>query len=144
MHSHQFKNNEIFKDKNVLVVGGGNSACDIAVEVSRVAKKTHISMRRGYHFIPKFLMGIPSDEYYAKTVWIPKGIRLFIQKLILRFLQGSYDNYGLQKPDHDILEAHATINSELLYFIKHGKIAPKVDISSFSESSVDILSLIHI
>ena len=136
MHSHQFKNNEIFKDKNVLVVGGGNSACDIAVEVSRVAKKTHISMRRGYHFIPKFLMGIPSDEYYAKTVWIPKGIRLFIQKIILRFLQGSYDNYGLQKPDHDILEAHATINSELLYFIKHGKIAPKVDISSFSESSV--------
>ena len=43
MHSHQFKNNEIFKDKNVLVVGGGNSACDIAVEVSRVAKKTHIN-----------------------------------------------------------------------------------------------------
>ena len=135
MHSHQFKNNEIFKDKNVLVVGGGNSACDIAVEVSRVAKKTHISMRRGYHFIPKFLMGIPSDKYYAKTVWIPKRIRLFLQKLILRFVQGSYENYGLQKPDHDILEAHATVNSELLYFIKHGKITPKVDIDFFRESS---------
>ena len=67
MHSHQFKNNEYFKDKSVLVVGGGNSACDIAVEVSRVAKKTSISMRRGYHFIPKFMMGIPSDAYYAKT-----------------------------------------------------------------------------
>ena len=135
MHSHQFKNNEIFKDKNVLVVGGGNSACDIAVEVSRVAKKTHISMRRGYHFIPKFLMGIPSDKYYAKTVWIPKRIRLFLQKLILRFVQGSYENYGLQKPDHDILDAHATVNSELLYFIKHGKITPKVDIDFFRESS---------
>ena len=61
---------------------------------------------------------------------------LFLQKLILRFVQGSYENYGLQKPDHDILEAHATVNSELLYFIKHGKIAPKVDIDSFNESSV--------
>ena len=125
MHSHQFKNNEYFKDKSVLVVGGGNSACDIAVEVSRVAKKTSISMRRGYHFIPKFMMGIPSDAYYAKTLWIPQRIRLFFQKLALRIVQGSYENYGLQKPDHDILQSHATVNSELLYFIKHGKISPK-------------------
>ena len=46
MHSHQFKNNEYFKNKSVLVVGGGNSACDIAVEISRVAKKTSISEKR--------------------------------------------------------------------------------------------------
>ena len=133
MHSHQFKNNEYFKDKSVLVVGGGNSACDIAVEVSRVAKKTSISMRRGYHFIPKFMMGIPSDAYYAKTLWIPQRIRLFFQKLALRIVQGSYENYGLQKPDHDILQSHATVNSELLYFIKHGKISPKKNISRFQE-----------
>lgn len=136
MHSHQFKNNEYFKDKSVLVVGGGNSACDIAVEISRVAKKTSISMRRGYHFIPKFIMGMPSDKFYAKTLWIPQRIRLILQKLVLRFVQGKYEDYGLQKPDHDILQSHATVNSELLYFIKHGKISPKTNIKSFSGSSV--------
>ena len=139
MHSHQFKNNEYFKDKSVLVVGGGNSACDIAVEVSRVAKKTSISMRRGYHFIPKFMMGIPSDAYYAKTLWIPQRIRLFLQKLALKIVQGSYKNYGLQKPDHDILQSHATINSELLYFIKHGKITPQKNISCFSGDTVEFI-----
>ena len=139
MHSHQFKNNEYFKDKSVLVVGGGNSACDIAVEVSRVAKKTSISMRRGYHFIPKFMMGIPSDAYYAKTLWIPQRIRLFFQKLALRIVQGTYENYGLQKPDHDILQSHATVNSELLYFIKHGKISPKKNISRFSGNNVEFI-----
>ena len=139
MHSHQFKNNEYFKDKSVLVVGGGNSACDIAVEVSRVAKKTSISMRRGYHFIPKFMMGIPSDAYYAKTLWIPQRIRLFFQKLALRIVQGTYENYGLQKPDHDILQSHATVNSELLYFIKHGKISPKKNISHFSGNNVEFI-----
>ena len=77
MHSHQFKNNSYFKDKSVLVVGGGNSACDIAVEVSRVAKKTSISMRRGYHFIPKFIMGMPSDVFYSKTLWIPQKSDFF-------------------------------------------------------------------
>jgi len=139
MHSHQFKNNEYFKDKSVLVVGGGNSACDIAVEVSRVAKKTSISMRRGYHFIPKFMMGMPSDAYYAKTLWIPQRIRLFLQKLALKIVQGSYKNYGLQKPDHDILQSHATINSELLYFIKHGKITPQKNISFFSGNKVEFI-----
>lgn len=139
MHSHQFKNNEYFKDKSVLVVGGGNSACDIAVEVSRVAKKTSISMRRGYHFIPKFMMGIPSDAYYAKTLWIPQRIRLFLQKLALKIVQGSYKNYGLQKPDHDILQSHATVNSELLYFIKHGKITPQKNISCFSGNTVEFI-----
>tara|TARA_B100000676_G_scaffold8387_1_gene7604 strand:+ start:687 stop:1952 length:1266 start_codon:yes stop_codon:yes gene_type:complete len=137
MHSHQFKNNSYFKDKSVLVVGGGNSACDIAVEVSRVAKKTSISMRRGYHFIPKFIMGMPSDVFYSKTLWIPQKIRLFLQKLALRFIQGKYEDYGLQKPDHDILQTHATINSELLYFIKHGKIKPQKNISKFSDNFVE-------
>ena len=139
MHSHQFKNNEYFKDKSVLVVGGGNSACDIAVEVSRVAKKTSISMRRGYHFIPKFMMGMPSDVYFAKSLWIPQRLRLILQKLALRIVQGSYKDYGLQKPDHDILQSHATINSELLYFIKHGKISPKKNISCFSGDNVEFI-----
>ena len=136
LHSHSFKNNQKFSGKKVLVVGGGNSACDIAVEISRVAKKTSISMRRGYHFIPKFIMGMPSDTFYSKTLWIPKRIRLFLQKLVLRLVQGKYENYGLQTPDHDILETHATVNSELLYFIKHGKIKPKVNIQSFENNQV--------
>ena len=51
--------------------------------------------------------------------------KTIFQKLALRIVQGSYENYGLQKPDHDILQSHATVNSELLYFIKHGKISPK-------------------
>src|SRR5690606_38634392 len=36
LHSHAFKSAAPFRDKRVLVVGGGNSACDIAVETSRV------------------------------------------------------------------------------------------------------------
>ena len=39
LHSHQFKKAAPFKDKKVLVIGGGNSACDVAVETSRISKK---------------------------------------------------------------------------------------------------------
>ena len=82
-------------------------------------------------------MGMPSDVFYSKTLWIPQKIRLFLQKLALRFIQGKYEDYGLQKPDHDILQTHATINSELLYFIKHGKIKPQKNISKFSDNFVE-------
>ena len=57
LHSHDYKSASPFKDKDVLVIGGGNSACDVAVETSRVSKSTSISWRRGYHLIPKFLFG---------------------------------------------------------------------------------------
>ena len=35
MHSHEVKRFSDFTDKRVLVIGGGNSACDVAVESSR-------------------------------------------------------------------------------------------------------------
>ena len=37
IHSHDFKSSAAFKGQRVLVVGGGNSACDIAVETARVS-----------------------------------------------------------------------------------------------------------
>ena len=40
MHSHDFKNNKPFEGERVLVIGGGNSGADVAVECSRVAKRT--------------------------------------------------------------------------------------------------------
>ena len=33
-----------FADKKVLVIGGGNSACDVAVETARISKTTALSL----------------------------------------------------------------------------------------------------
>src|SRR5262249_48009788 len=52
LHSRTFKRAEPFRNKRVLVVGGGNSACDLAVDISRVASRTCLSMRRGYYIVP--------------------------------------------------------------------------------------------
>lgn len=136
IHSHDFKNNRDFKDKKVLVIGGGNSACDIAVETSRISTKTFISMRRGYYFIPKFLLGNPVDQLNDGVGFIPKFIRNTVFKLLLKLTVGNHTNYGMQKPDHGFLESHPVVNSELLYFIKHGKIKAKVDIERLDGNTV--------
>ena len=62
MHSHHYVENTDFRDKNVLVVGIGNSAMDIAVESSFVARKTFISSRRGAYILPKYMFGRPLDQ----------------------------------------------------------------------------------
>ena len=61
MHAHAFRDNAIFRGKNVVVVGMGNSAMDIVVESSYVANRTFLSARRGAHVIPKHLFGRPGD-----------------------------------------------------------------------------------
>ncbi len=136
LHSHQFKKAAPFKDKRVLVIGGGNSACDVAVETSRVSAKTAISWRRGYRIVPKFAMGLPTDVMGARLHWLPVGIRRYLSEALISFLIGSNEKYGLQKATDPFGATHPTLNSELLYKIRHGKVKPYVDIDRFDGNTV--------
>ncbi len=136
LHSHSFKNNQAFVDQNVLVIGAGNSGCDCAVEISRVAERVDISVRTPQYIIPKLFLGKPSDTFNEGMLWIPKPIRSFLLKLSLRFQVGKYSDYGLPEPKHGVLEAHPTMNSELLYMIKHGKVNPRRGIVKIEDKQV--------
>lgn len=136
LHSHQYKKAAPFKNKRVLVVGGGNSACDVAVEISRITENTQISMRKGYHIFPKFILGKPTDVAVAKIQWMPGWLRQKVITMAIRILQGRYSKYHLKTPDCGPLEVHPTVNSELLYFIRHGKIKPRPGIDRFDGQQV--------
>jgi cation diffusion facilitator CzcD-associated flavoprotein CzcO len=136
MHSHEFKHAKPFVGQRVLVIGGGNSACDVAVETSRVSEKTMISWRRGYRIVPKFLFGKPSDIVASRFAFLPTGLKFFLSELSVKIFSGSNKNYGLPEPAHAITGTHPTINEELLYKIRHGKVFPKVDIERFDGNNV--------
>ncbi|MDW3190777.1 MAG: NAD(P)-binding domain-containing protein [Cytophagales bacterium] len=136
LHSHQFKKAAPFTDKRVLVIGGGNSACDVAVETSRVTAKTTISMRRGYRIIPKFLFGKPSDVIAGGLNFLPRKLKYLLSEMTVGIIQGSNELYGLQKPTQRVGKTHPTVNDELLYKLRHGKVFPKVDIDRFDGQTV--------
>ena len=48
MHSCDYRKADVFEGKRVLVVGCGNSACDIAVDGVHRAASVDMSVRRGY------------------------------------------------------------------------------------------------
>ncbi|WP_194757178.1 flavin-containing monooxygenase [Aliidiomarina indica] len=139
LHSHDFKGvNDTWRDKSVLVIGAGNSACDVAVEAARVAKSVHLSMRSPQWFLPKFMFGLPSDVLGAKTpTWFPKRLKQRLMTWLVRLLQGDYEKkYGLPKPKHPLLSHHPTVNSDLLDFIRHGRITPERAISKVDGQQV--------
>jgi dimethylaniline monooxygenase (N-oxide forming) len=129
MHSHHYKTPDGFEGKNVLVLGIGNSATDIAVETSRVSRTTFLALRRGAYVIPKYLRGRPTDELGTElTSRLPLAIQRAAYTRYLRTAQGEMEGYGLPSPDHKLLEAHPTISSDLLPRIGHGRIEPKPNI----------------
>lgn len=136
LHAHDFKSAAPYAGLRVLVIGGGNSACDIAVETSRLSARTDLSMRRGYYIIPKFLFGLPTDVFNARFGAGPAWLRERGFKLLLRLLLGSNASYGLEEPRHRLFAAHPTLNSELLHLIRHGKIGPRRDVARFEGDTV--------
>jgi cation diffusion facilitator CzcD-associated flavoprotein CzcO len=137
MHSKDFKTAQQLVGKRVLVIGGGNSACDVASEAARVSEEAHLSLRRGYWFLPKTLFGQPSAESVA--LYFPIFLQRFVLKLMLKIVIGKYEDYGLPHPDHKLFEHHPTVSSEILHYLKHGRIKPHKDVKKFDGKKVEFV-----
>ena len=135
IHSHEYIDNARFRGKNVVVVGMGNSAMDIAVETSQVADSVYLSARRGAWIIPKYLFGKPLDQL-GNDPRIPFRIRQRIYERILRLHVGRMENYGLPKPDHRPGEAHPTVSSDILIRIGSGDVKPRPNIAEMKGDRV--------
>jgi cation diffusion facilitator CzcD-associated flavoprotein CzcO len=138
MHSHWFVDAGDFRDKNVLVVGMGNSAMDIAVESSFVANRTFISGRRGEHVVPKYVFGKPVDQIAVSplTPLVPFPVRHAVFRAIYRVAVGRVEDYGLPKPDHRLLESHPTLSADFLGRVAQGEVTWKPAIASLDGSGV--------
>ena len=129
LHAHDYKTPDGMEGQNVLVLGIGNSATDIAVETSRVSNMTYLAMRRGAYVVPKYLKGRPTDELGTElTSRLPLAVQRYFYAHALKTAQGEMESYGLPAPDHKLLEAHPTISSDLCARIGHGRITVKPNI----------------
>jgi hypothetical protein len=135
IHSKDYKTPDQLRGRRVLVIGGGSSACDIVSEAARVGASAHLSLRRGYWFLPKALFGRPIVDLarHFMPVWAQRAIL----RLALKVAVGDYRKYGLPTPDHRLFERHPSISTELFYYLKHGKIIVHPDIRRFDGNFVE-------
>jgi cation diffusion facilitator CzcD-associated flavoprotein CzcO len=127
MHSHDYKDESQLVGKDVVVLGMGNSAMDIAVDASYHAKTTYLAARRGAHVIPKYIFGKPMDTIGGSEL-VPGPIRFAMYRKLVKAYVGDLTKYGLPEPDHKLAEAHPTISGRILDRLAHGAITPKPNI----------------
>lgn len=135
LHSSKYKSPDIFDGQRVLIVGCGNSACDIAVDAAHRAKSVALSVRRGYHFLPKFVMGKPIDTIGGK-IRLPRRLKQIVDGMIVKLLIGSPSQFGLPEPDYRLYESHPVVSSLVLHHIGHGDIQVRKSPVSFDGNNV--------
>lgn len=137
MHAHDYRTAEAFRDRRVLVVGMGNSAMDIAVDASYVARgPVLLSARRGVHVVPKYLFGRPSDATGGALAALPWRVRQRVAETMLRLAVGTPQSYGLPAPTGGLLQNHPTISDTILHRLTHGEVAPRPGIDRLEGTRV--------
>jgi cation diffusion facilitator CzcD-associated flavoprotein CzcO len=138
LHSSQYKTPDICRGQRVLIVGGGNSGFDIAVDVTPWAAATFHSLRRNYHVLPRYFRGVPIDQcgQWALRWRLPLWLRRFGAARARRIAWEDAASSSLPEPDHRLFETHPVINSRWPYEVARGAIRVKPDMQQLEDHNV--------
>jgi len=124
VHSHAVRSTRPFAGDRVLVLGCGNSGADLAVDLARRSAEVTIGMRRGYHVVPRYLLGMASDEMYEwMRRWLPGSVGRPLASLLLATYTWRPGGAKLPRPEHPLFASHPLVNGDLARFVRKGRIA---------------------
>lgn len=135
LHTSAYKQPDQLRGKRVLLIGAGNSGCDIAVDAVHHAASVDMSVRRGYYFVPRYLFGRPSDTLNQGRP-LPRPIKQFVDKRVLQAFTGDPVRFGFPKPHYKIYESHPIVNTLILNHLGQGDLQIRADVARFDGQSV--------
>lgn len=119
VHSYGYKTGKDFKGQKVLVVGFGNSACEIAIDLFEQGAAPTMSVRSAINVVPRDIFGIPIQRLSLLMSFLPPRLADKMNGSLIRLLVGDITKLGLKKLPYGPLEQ----------FQKHGS-APVLDIGT--------------
>lgn len=137
IHSGSYTSTADLEGTRVLVVGSGNSGCDLAADAAQHRLEVSICVRSGHIFQPKTFFGVPRSE-----LGFLKGFTFeeqdLLTRLLIRVSKGTWENYpGLPEPPFRTLaEGAPVVNDLLLYWIQHGRVTVVPGIERFEGRTV--------
>jgi hypothetical protein len=137
VHSGSYRNTGDIEGTRVLVVGAGNSGCDLAVDAAQHRYDVDIVIREGTYFQPKSYFGVPRQEVDWLADFAPDEQDL-ISRLLARVVVGEAKDYpGMPSPKHRTLaEGSTVVNSLLLYWLQHGRVSVRPGIERIQDRTV--------
>lgn len=104
LHSYEYKSGKEFHDQHVLVVGFGNSACEIAIDLYEEGSIPSMSVRSPVNVIPRDILGIPVQEISILMRQLPPLVTDIISRPLINLYIGDITKLGLKKMPYGALE----------------------------------------
>jgi indole-3-pyruvate monooxygenase len=140
MHSRDYRNGEGFTGQRVLVVGGGNTGAEIALDLAEHGAQTTMALRSPVNIVPRDFLGMPTQLTSIHIRWLPLKVRDRIGRIVSRLAFGNLARYGLARPELGPLSAIELrrrvplIDVGAIAAIKRGAIVVKPAVARFTES----------
>lgn len=119
MHSAAFKTGKDFNGENVLVVGFGNSACEIAIDLYEQGASPYMSVRSPVNIVSRDILGIPILEISHLLSHLPPRVADALTVPIRQLLYSDIGKLGLTKMKYGPFEQ-----------IRKDRTAPVLDIGT--------------
>lgn len=97
LHSCEYKSGKAFRGQKVLVVGFGNSACEIAMDLYEEGALPSMAVRSPVNIIPRDVAGIPILQISQIMSRLPPRLADAIAAPLIRMLVGDVRTLGLKR-----------------------------------------------
>lgn len=97
LHSYGYKTGREYKGQRVLVVGFGNSACEIAIDLYEQGAMPAMAVRSPVNVVPRDLLGIPIIQISLLLARLPTRVADLVQKTVTRLVFGDLSKLGLKQ-----------------------------------------------
>jgi putative flavoprotein involved in K+ transport len=129
VHSGDFTNAWPYRGRDVLVVGAGNSAADIAVQLADDgARRIWLAVRTPPHLVRRAIGPFPSDIFLELSSRVPARVIDPPIALMTRLMWGDLSAYGFQRPTLGLkasVETRGripTLADELIALVRVGRV----------------------
>jgi putative flavoprotein involved in K+ transport len=118
IHSVDYREPAPYRDQDVLVVGAGNSAAEIAVEVAGVARKVRLAVRTPPNIVRRDTLGVPSQVIAVALGRLPERVLNPLLGVLRRLTVPDLRAYGLPAPAGDAFTRF--VRSQTVPILDHG------------------------
>ncbi|MBS1496969.1 MAG: NAD(P)/FAD-dependent oxidoreductase [Bacteroidetes bacterium] len=142
IHSYEYKSGRDFMGQKVLLVGFGNSACEIAIDLFEQGAIPVMSVRSAVNVVPRDLCGIPIQQLSVLLNVLPARIADTVSKPLINLSIGNIEKWGLKKMKYGPIEqihkdAKApVIDIGIMKLIKNGKVQIREGIEYLEKNTV--------
>jgi indole-3-pyruvate monooxygenase len=97
MHSRDYRNGAAYTGQSAVVVGFGNSAGEIALDLAEHGASTALAVRQAVNVVPRDILGIPVQAISAASPGKIPAVSDFLFAPLIRLTIGDIRKTGLRK-----------------------------------------------